>query len=165
MSQPVTANQLRWLGEEADGKRDKDCVVVWRGTGDKEKLGIAERGKLGADERLVGSVDVRTDLEGPGLLGDATIQLLYNGQVIDVTGADAIFITQSAFGKFVIPYYTRFKSPAQIAAMKHNYFADDYIGVAHFPPSIPQGVSGKGFDEAPPENLNVVRKNGLVTPA
>jgi len=165
MPQPVTANQLRWLGEEADGKRGTDYVVVWRGTDDKATLGVAEAGKLKADERVAESIKVRTNLEGPGLLGDCTIQLFYNGAPIDVKGADAIFITQSSFEKFVIPYYTRFMSPAQIAGMKHNYFADGYIAVAHFPPSIHQGVPGKGFDESPPENLNVVRRDGQVTPA
>jgi hypothetical protein len=165
MPKPVTANQLRWLGEEADGKRGKDYVVVWRGDGDAETLGVAETGKLASNEKVVTSIEVRTDLEGQGLLGDAKIQLVYKGQVIDVTGADSIFITQSSFEKFVIPYYTRFRSPSEIGWMKHNFFADDYIAVAHFPPSIPWGVPGKGFEEAPPGNLNIVHVNGLITPA
>ena len=85
---------------------------------------------------------------------------------IDIPRADAVFITQSAFAKFVIPYYTRFKSPAQIAAMKHKYFADGFIGVAHFPPSIQQGIPPHGSteDEAP-ENLHVVLASGQVTPS
>lgn len=164
MPHRVTANELRWLGEEADGKRDKDYVVVWRIVDGVEKLGVADGGDLKANEQPAGALDVRTDLEGQGLLGDATIQLLHNGQVIDVIGADSIFITQSAYAKFVIPYYTRFKSPSEIAAMKFEYFGDDYIGVAHFPPSIEQGVPGMGIVGGPPTNLNVVHRDGRITP-
>lgn len=166
MPRTVTANDLRWLGEEADGKRGKEYIVVWREEPGGEKLGVAESGRLSANETPAVSIDVMTAFEGSGLQSDASIRLVYNGKEIDITGADSVFITQSAFAKFVIPYYTRFKSPRQIANIKSEYFTDaDYIGVAHFPPSENEGITPTGIEDAPPANLRIISgSSGLLSP-
>lgn len=141
MPRIVTANDLRWLGEEADGKRDRHYVVVWKreGKGEVERLALALSGSPEARENPAG-IEVFTELEGgSGMKGDATICIRYNGEITPIEGADCVFVTQSAFAKFVIPYYTRFRTPTQIAKMKTRYFASDNLAVLHFPPSHDAG--------------------------
>jgi hypothetical protein len=54
---------------------------------------------------------------------------------------DAVFLTQSAFAKFVIPYYARFRTPAALVAMTRKYFQDpSIVAVIHFRPSEDEGV-------------------------
>src|SRR5438876_4889016 len=115
----ATANQLRWLGEEADGKRDGEYVVVWKKSSGFTKLGLAPRGNPDGDEPAR-DIPVKTEFEGPGLRGEARIQVLYDGKPVDLARddgsvPDCIFVTQSAFDKFVIPYYTRFKHLPEIS--------------------------------------------------
>lgn len=165
MPRKVTANELRWLGEEADGKRGDDHVLVWRkDKRGREKLALAVTGKLDPGDVPVEGLSVKTEYEGGGLRGDAGIVLRIDGRDIDVSGADCVFVTQSAFAKFVIPYYTRFRSPRQIGDMKTEYFRDDYIAVAHFPPSEEMGIEDDpgGPPPAPPRALVAVSKAGVA---
>ena len=149
MPRPVTANDLRWLGEEADGKRGSEYVVVWKRDepGAVERLTLALRDSAEAKENQTAIIEVSTKLEGEGgMKGDATICIRYNDQVFDFEGADCVFVTQSAFAKFVIPYYTRFRSPDQIAKMKRRYFESDNLAVLHFPPSHPLGLDANDLE-------------------
>ena len=167
MARMVTANELRWLGEEADGKRGDQHVLVWRkDKRGKEKLALAVKGKLDKGDVPVNGLEVQTDYEGGGLRGDATIILRIDGRDIPIPDADCVFVTQSAFAKFVIPYYTRFRSPAQIGWMKTKFFQDDYIGVAHFPPSEEMGIEeasaeNGGPDDAPKTLAAVSKFSGV----
>ncbi|MEO7359302.1 MAG: hypothetical protein ABI120_03165 [Gemmatimonadaceae bacterium] len=163
MPRVVTANDLRWLGEEADGKRTSDLVVVWRtDSRGVETLGLSDPQDIQANEIRADQIQVKTELEGDGLLGDARLQIvLPDGRIIEVPDADCAFLTQSAFSKFVIPYYTRFKSPAQIAAMKIKYFHAEYKALVHFPPSYEAGITAEEDDA--PANVKAVVQDGYVT--
>lgn len=129
-----TANDLRRLAESADGTRGVDLAVVLEG------------GKLKVVPKVQTSsplFDVRTefDASGPGLRGGAELQLNYGGhsQTIPPT-ADALFITQSAVEKFVLPYYVRFRSPAELVRSRQEFFAADVIGVCHLPGSVEETI-------------------------
>jgi hypothetical protein len=79
---------------------------------------------------------VRTNFEGTGgLTSHAKISITHNGREVDISKADCVFWTQSSFEKFVIPYYTRFKTPEEIEAMKENYVKSGVVAMLHFPPS------------------------------
>lgn len=163
MPRKVTANELRWLGEEADGKRGGEHVVVWRkDEKGAERLALAEKGKLEKNEVLAQDIEVETKFEGGGLRSDYEIVLRRGDSLVPLPDADCVFITQSAFAKFVIPYYTRFRSPRQIADMKTEYFKDEYIAVAHLPPSEPLGVGGEPDGVSPEERstLKPVKTTG-----
>src|SRR3954471_2011681 len=112
----VTANDLRWLGEEADGKRGDDYIVVWRHDDrlGRERLVLALVGSVEAQNNAAADIPVRTNFEGTGLTSHAKISITHNGREVDISKADCVFWTQSSFEKFVIPYYTRFKTPEEI---------------------------------------------------
>jgi hypothetical protein len=136
---------LRWLGEEADGQRDKDLALVWR----DDKLALASAGE--ADFKN-GFLDVRTDLEGDhGMRGGGVIEITYNGEALPVGNADAAFFTQSAVEKFVLPYYTRMKTPAEIQAIKNKLFANGIVVALHDPPSITRGIGQPRGPDDPKE--------------
>lgn len=143
------ANKLRWLGEAADGDRDKDCVVVWNGT----KLQVVEKSKAGLKAPL--GISVRTNSHGPGMRGGKPIDIAYDGKSMRLKPeVDAIFLTQSAVEKFVIPYYTRMQSLEWIIEKRDALFNDAKVLAAiHAYPSITSSWPPKtmlqplGFDD------------------
>src|SRR5262245_48947681 len=81
----IDANELRWLGEEADGKRsDKDetYVIVWRKYKNKNqwRLGLVRKGQLKPGDEQVAELDVKTKFDGPGLRKDAKLRISYDKQ-------------------------------------------------------------------------------------
>jgi hypothetical protein len=167
----VTANELRWLGEEADAKRGGDYVVVWREDANgKLRLGLEPKDSPAAATAIpVETIEVSTRFEGPGMMSDdAHLVISYNGQTFDlvrdkpgggVERADAVFLTQSSYSKFVTPYYARFRSTGKLDDMRRNYFLDEnVIAVVHFPPSDDKAVSIEdGAFESPITNVRALR--------
>ena len=100
-------------------------------------------------------IRVRTKLEGEqGLRGSGEIGITYNGKHIPVGQADAAFFTQSAVEKFVLPYYTRMKTPGQITALRTKLYAAEVVVALHDPPSIMRGI-----DEEDPDEFKALRFN------
>src|SRR5438067_3974933 len=129
---PISANDLRWLGEKADGFRGKEFRLVWTGT---ELLLLEPSDPRAADS----PISVEAPIEGRGLLGGATVDINYNKVRVGPDPAqeapDAIFLTQSAVAKFVFPYYTRMQTPLQIQDLKERLFAPNIVAVTHVAPS------------------------------
>lgn len=147
-SPKIDANELRWLGEEADGKRDVDHVVVWKRVGNRRKLALVPRLGHNAADRVAEFV-VRTDNQGEGLRGIKPMSIMWKGREREIFRwkdgirggekeyPDAIFWTQSSFLKFVIPYYARMRSTGNLDDMRRKYFTDlKCLAVMHFHPSI-----------------------------
>ena len=138
----LTANELRFLGETADGNRDVPQFLV---VDDENKLAVVKEEKVGNRQRLA---EVVTASRGPGVPGTAKIRVFWNGHVyggIEFEDADALFVTQSAIEKFLLPYYMRFKSGAQVQALENMLFNDRAVVAAyHIRPSVP-----KAFPEPP----------------
>lgn len=137
----LSADQLRWLGEEADGRRQEDLALVVV----EDRLMLLPT----SDRRATNVIaKVQTPLEGEGgMAGGGRIGISYNGRALEVQGADAAFFSQSAVEKFVLPYYTRVASPAQIQALKNKLFAKGVVIAIHDPPSITSAVYPGESDE------------------
>ncbi len=131
----IDANQLRWLAEEADGRREQKLALV----GHEDKLILVDD----TDARYKdGFFQVRTKLAGgQGLSGGGEIGITYNGKNVRVGDADAAFFTQSAVEKFILPYYTRMWPLTKIDALRGKLFADGVIVALHDPPSITKAIS------------------------
>ena len=139
----VDSNELRWLGEEADGKRQKDYAVIWKEGPKGKRLGLAPLDTVNPND-VVASFVVRTNWQGDGLRGQEPMTIVWRGKPTTIKRVkngkdeypDAIFWTQSAFLKFVIPYYARMRSTGNLDDMRRRYFNDkDCIAVLHFEPS------------------------------
>ena len=158
---PITANDLRWLAEKADGLREQHLALV---TNDDGKLDVIKRDQLKPGQPVI--LDVETPDEGPGIPGDAKIRIEHRGVMYGagttLDQADAVFVTQSAVEKFVLPYYMRFKSGAQVQALQNMLFRDPLVICApHIPPSLTLKFPNNG-DPSRPIN-DVVSEIGTVT--
>ena len=132
----LTANELRFLGETADGNRGVHQFLV---VNDENELAVVKQQDVGDLQVLA---EVTAVSRGPGIAGDAKIRVYWNGRVYggdQFKDADALFVTQSAIEKFLLPYYIRFKSAAQVQALENMLFNDRGVVAAyHIRPSIPK---------------------------
>jgi hypothetical protein len=129
----LTANQLRSLAEKADGVGGDLSLVKDR----SGEVDVVSRDKLDGRTELLRLHTPRPD---PGIQGTARIHLrigdnnVYGGRHTHLDQADAVFVTQSAVEKFLLPYYMRFKSPKEIDAFKIQAFEDpDVEAIIHMP--------------------------------
>src|SRR2546423_55503 len=106
----VNANDLRFSAEGADAISDEVAVLVVTPDG---TIDTVRESKIGDNQRPV--LRIRTNFQGPGVVGNAKARILVGGKIYGaktkhLDDADALFLTQSAIEKFVLPYYMRFKS-------------------------------------------------------
>lgn len=135
----LTADDLRWLGESADGERDKDCTVVWIGN----NLKVVQTRNVGSNKPL--GVDVKTPSRGLGMRGGLKVSITFEkDEPIGLDAkVDAIFLTQSAVEKFVLPYYMRMQRPEWVAKTRDALFKKDIVAVLHRSPSSSKGMPRK----------------------
>lgn len=151
-----TANELRFAAEGADSLRDEVVQLVLRRDGSLLAARAAER--LATDRVLF---EMFTPSHGPGIPGDAKVEILwrskrYGATIPDFDKADAVFLTQTAVEKFLLPYYTRFKSPAEIQALENGLFNNaKVIAAFHIPGSITKPAIAVGSIE-PDEGSDTV---------
>jgi hypothetical protein len=131
----LSANELRYLAEKADGMRDQAVSLIVDG----DKVDVVATKAVGTRKRLL---DLATPARGPGIAGDAKTQIFWRGKIYggpntELDEADALFVTQSAIEKFLLPYYMRFKSGAQVQALENMLFNNPAaVAALHIPPSI-----------------------------
>lgn len=114
------ANRLRRLAERLDGTRETDLFVETR------DLAVS----LIRPPRP--HFDARTLWHGDGLRGTEKLSVT-KGTIPDT--ADAAFTTQSAFEKFVLPYYVRISTIDDLMGMLGTFYAADVICAYHDPSS------------------------------
>jgi hypothetical protein len=135
---PINANQLRALAERADSHRDGPVWLVR--DRDSGEYDIATE----LTERLDPLIQLQTTNSQPFLERASTLQLRSDPELelVDFPGqgigvCDAIFCGIVPFEKFVIPYYTRFSTPAEMAKMREEYCTTPQaLAVAHVPDSV-----------------------------
>lgn len=137
----LSANQLRFLAEKADGMRARPLSLVI----DRNIVDVVPTDEVKGKTVIL---DLETPSKGPGVTADAKVQVLWNGKTIGpgtkLVEADALFVTQSAIEKFLLPYYMRFKSAAEVQAMENSLFnKKNIIAAIHIPPSITYGLPGQ----------------------
>lgn len=118
------ANELRRLAEAADGTRAKELYVV------------IENGKLALkkDKPAGDHAIIKTDWRSGGLRPSAASVLQVGGKPVSET-ADAVFTSQSAVEKFVLPYYMRMQSPEDLVKSVKDFYAANVIALYHEPES------------------------------
>ena len=161
-AKPVTANDLRWAGEAADGMRDQDLVLTRHEDGKLKVVPVKE-----ADSEVL--FKVRTDSDGLALTADRSkFKLTYEGKDVPIPpDTDAVFLTQSAVEKFVLPYYTRMKHPGAIDYLRNKLFGKNenqqgkqVLLAIHIPPSYTMPVS---FDLAQRCRTVVLEQDGKIS--
>ena len=133
----ISANDLRFAGESADSIRDEPAFLI---INDQGKPEVVARSKLGTREPLF---QLETDFRGDGLRSNVKVKLFLDGKVYDEDNiphfnqVDAVFLTQSAVAKFLLPYYMRFKSAAQVQQLENSLFNHaEVIAAFHIPGSF-----------------------------
>jgi hypothetical protein len=89
---------------------------------------------------------IDTKSRGPGIPENpkdrAKARILCNGKIYDddlLDEADTLFLSQSSVEKFLLPYYMRFKSAAEVQAIENMLFNKKGVMAAlHIPPSLPK---------------------------
>lgn len=133
----LSANELRFLAEKADGIRNGTAYLIEEEPG---KPDVVPKHLLGDRKPII---ELYTPVRGPGVDHPVKIRLLSQGEITGAGAldeADAVFTTQSAVEKFLLPYYMRFWSAAKVGALENELFNDaGVIAAFHIPPSITEG--------------------------
>ena len=135
----ISANTLRFAGEVADSFREELASLVFDPA--TKELEVVPANEVGKNKEEL--LRIRTDFRGEGMRAPGLkVQLSLDGQTYDqgkipnFNEADAVFLTQSAVAKFLLPYYMRFKSPAQVQNLENKLFNNaDVIAAYHIPGS------------------------------
>src|SRR5258706_10822919 len=157
----LSANELRYLAEKADGLRTQDLSLIIDGN----TVDVVATKDVGARKVLL---NLKTPSRGPGVPGDAKIEIHWRGKTYGgpdsaLDKADAVFVTQSSIEKFLLPYYMRFKSAAAVQALENSLFNDRNVAAAlHIPPSIALKFPGQALQAGPGKDECDMGKVGLV---
>jgi hypothetical protein len=134
----LSAGALRRLADKADGLRDKHPLLV---VDSKDEVDVVIEADLRADQHPL--IDLETPNDGPGLCFKPTIRLIVNGtefgEGTQLDQADAVFTSQSAVEKFLLPYYMRVRTPAQVAEIARAMFDDEFTVCGHHLPGSTWG--------------------------
>ena len=130
----LTANDLRRLAEAVDGVRDETAYVVWGESGPEvrtqrpasdEVVFECMTSNAEPDRAKIGTIT----LHPPVIASDGTPLTDFAGRF------DAMFWSEAAVEKFMIPYYIRFSSPGQIARMRSAFNQERVVASIHMPDS------------------------------
>lgn len=131
----LTANDLRRLAEAVDGVRDETAYVVW-GNGGPEV-----RTQRPASDEVI--FECMTRNAEPDRARIAAITL--HPPVIASDGKplanfarrfDAMFWSEAAVEKFMLPYYVRFSSHAHVDRMRKAFKQKGVVASMHMPDSL-----------------------------
>ena len=141
-AQPLSVEAVNWLGETADGLSDTDGVGLVRtksgevcvkkedaAAGDVLLCKINRHGKHRKNRLTPESVTIKAKGCGPIPLHEF---------------CDALFWTDSAVEKFLLPYYhaQRLLTDNQMKQLQSDWSADKVIAIAHMPPSQAKPIPG-----------------------
>ena len=139
----VDARGLAWAAEMADGTRDAELVLYRKGN----KLAL---GPENDDTRGTALLKVFTKSRKHQRRSPTTFEIPVQW--------DAVFLTESAVEKFLFPYYEaqRLLPPDKLKELKELFYTkDEFIGIAHLPPSRPLLLRQDGSVYALPVDTGV----------
>lgn len=128
----LTANDLRKLAEAVDGVRDETAYVVWGNEGPEVRTQrpdsddvIFECMTRNAEPNRAKMVAIK--LDRPVITSDGKPLTHFERRF------DAMFWSEAAVEKFMLPYYARFSSPDQMDRMRNASNQKDVAAVMHVP--------------------------------
>lgn len=135
----INANDLRRLAETADGMRGVDVALIVR---NKVPMVVTAGGEQPGDTVCFSmrTTDLNPAAERPDVVH---VHLPIENKTIDLPSEspddskkyDALFWSESAIFKFVMPYYSHEMTPAEYTAMAKNLTDPSVVAAAHNPKS------------------------------
>jgi hypothetical protein len=146
-SRKETARDLAWIAERADGLRDVNLVLIRTPDG---KLDLVPAEETNAEPIL----EVRTPSKKKQEPRQDKLPLTIEKDW------DAVFLSESAVGKFLIPYYVaqRLLTQEELDRLRVDYQSNPkVIGIIHIPPSRPKLL----YDNGEAKDFVVGRGSGV----
>ena len=143
----LTANDLRKLAEAVDGVRDETAYVVWGKEGPEvstqqpashEVIFECMTSNVEPDRRKM----VAIKLERPVITAEGKPLTHFERRF------DAMFWSEAALEKFMLPYYARFSSPRQMDRMRNASNQKRVLAVMHVPWSTSRFLTSARDGEA-----------------
>lgn len=153
---PIPANVLRLLAEKADGRRGIDQSIVRMGDGDKAEYDVLTAAEIDARraqgetiEALIAIAATYTNTKRAERERETVVIIKVPGakpRTYNAGEVDALFLTEAAVEKFVLPYYARTLQRSEYDTLIKRYYAEDEIAWAliHYPTSIYDVIEGDG---------------------
>jgi hypothetical protein len=162
----LTATDIAWLAETADGTRSVDFILVKDAKGDAK---LRSQDKLEPGDEVATEIKVRTEKTLPSRIPVLQVTCEVEGHDLmplpSDEGWDAVFWTESSVEKFLYPYYRSQRLwSATMDALKATFDTDpEAVAIAHRAPSHSQILDGV----APPTIAigKVVRDTAAAKPA
>lgn len=128
----LSANELRRLAEAVDGVRDRSAYIVWGANGPVVKTSVGQ------------SDDVMAECETSNVVGNRPkfTSITIDPPLVDDRGTpvtdfasryDAMFWSEAAVEKFVLPYYLRFRTPKQVDEIRTLFNHPSVYSILHLP--------------------------------
>jgi hypothetical protein len=134
----LTANDLRRLAESADGQRGTLLQL------DAERAGGRMTRAPSNTEPPTGAILVKTPMKNPDRPIPARVDVIASGSgksvTLDTLHYDSIFWGEAAAEKFLVPYYVRFCSEPEIAALREAIENGNVLAIAHVYPTFWEGI-------------------------
>lgn len=159
---PIPARELRRLAEKADGRRGVPQFIVRIRTGKQEQYDVLTPSEIAAAEQGGAKVERLMPVESDYWQSDRRKREKETVVTITVPDAkprtynaeevDALFLTEAAVEKFVLPYYARTLDPDGYAGLVKRYYSSKSTAWAliHYPTSqygFLEGDELEGDDE------------------
>ncbi|HEY8309798.1 MAG TPA: hypothetical protein VIG47_04545 [Gemmatimonadaceae bacterium] len=133
----LTANDLRALAEAADGARDKPAYVVWGDDGPELKTERPPASTEVIFECATNNV-VPNRAKLHSITLDPPVVTSHGKTVTDiVTRYDAMFWSEAALEKFVLPYYLGSGKPELVDRIRKAFNHASVVAIMHLPDSSP----------------------------
>ncbi len=151
---PIPANVLRLLAEKADGRRGIAQSIVRVGEGAKAEYDVltaaeidARRAKGQKIEELIAIAATYKNKARAERERETVVTVKVPGakpRTYTASEVDALFLTEAAVEKFVLPYYARTLQRDEYDTLLKRYYSEDEIAFAlvHYPPSLYDMIVG-----------------------
>jgi hypothetical protein len=128
----LSANELRRLAEAVDGIRDRKAYVVWGADGPEVKTRVSATDDVMAECETTNVVRGRSRFDSISI--DPPLVDRGGKRVSDVASrCDALFWSEPAVEKFVLPYYLRFRTPRQVDTIRDLFDQPSVYAIMHLP--------------------------------
>lgn len=128
----LSANELRKLAEAVDGIRDTKAYVVWGASGPEVKTSVTSADEVMAEcetHNVVGGRPRFTSITTDPPVVD------HSGRAVHdlASRCDAMFWSEAAVEKFVLPYYLRFRTVDDVNAIRSAFNSRAVYAIIHPP--------------------------------